>query len=377
MDWQKVYDAFPVNRKLIWLNNCGTVPAGAHVLKSVSRFLRGYSEKGVLTDVAAYTAVRRKIKTILSTVLGCLPEELALIHHTAEGMNFISHGLNLQPGDEIILLENEYPSNVYPWLHWKEKGVNLRTAPMGDTPEQFLDGLNEQIGERTRVVAVSAVHWCTGMPLPLKRVGRVCREREIDLVVDGAQGVGMQPIDVAGANIAFMAFPAWKWLMGPLGVGVLYVRQDKLDALKPVFIGTESVVQDQEYLPYKSELKPTADRFTISTANFNDWVYFLSALEFLEAIGFETVRKRLTALGGHLAEGLRRIGWQVVSDRFPDDPTAIVVCHKPGIPSGMVLDRLMANHIIAAERLGKIRLSPHIYIAPDRLDAVIQVLADI
>ncbi len=180
MDWKSVYDMYPVNGNAIWLNNCGTVPAGDHILQRVCGYLEGYSQKGVFTET-----------------------------------------------------------------------------------------------EKTRAVSLSAVHWCTGMPLPLERIGKLCREMEIEFGVDGAQGVGMRPMDVKAANISFMAFSAWKWLMGPLGLGVLYVEKDKLEKLKPRIVGTGSVVRDEEYLPYKTTLKPSADRFTISTPNFTDRVYFL------------------------------------------------------------------------------------------------------
>ena len=373
--WELAYSAYPVNQQLIWLNNCGTSPAGMHIVQAVSRFIKGYSESGVLTEAASYHDVRQSIKTILSRLLECDPDELCLIHNTAEGMNFISHGLRLGPDDEIILLENEYPSNVYPWIHWKKKGVNLRTAPMEVSPEGFFEQFSGMITDRTRVVSVSVVHWCTGMPLPIDQVGALCREREIDLVVDGAQGVGIQPIDVKKAGISYMAFSAWKWLMGPLGLGVLYVSKEKLEELDPIFVGTESVVRDEEYLPYKSELKPTTDRFTFSTANFNDWVYFQAALKFLEDIGFERVQQRIFELCEHMSQGLRQIGFQVLADRFPRHPTGIAVCEKPGTPAPIVVEYLKRNRIIAAERLGRLRFSPHIYILPHQLDKVVQILA--
>jgi selenocysteine lyase/cysteine desulfurase len=376
MDWHSVYEAYPVNREMIWLNNCGTTPAGTHIVQAVSRFIDAYSQKGVLTETADYSEVRNRIKTILASLLNCLPEELALIHNTAEGMNFISHGLPLAPGDEIILLENEYPSNVYPWLHWKEKGVKIQTAPAGDTPEDFIEGLKHMISSKTRMISLSAVHWCTGMPFPLEAAGKLCRDRGIDLVTDGAQGVGMVPLDVKKAGISYMAFPAWKWLMGPLGLGVLYISQEKIEELRPVFIGTESVIRDEEYLPYKSELKPTADRFTFSTANFNDWVYFLASLEFLNSIGFEQVRERILELSAHLREKLRPIGFQVMSDRFPSHPTGITVCEKPGTDSGKIMNRLKhhRNRIAAAERLGRIRFSPHIYNSPAQFEEVAKAI---
>ena len=374
MDWNSIYKAYPVNKEMIWLNNCGVVPAGKYIVEVLSRFMEGYAKKGILTEVANYPKVKENIKGILSDLLNCSPDELCLTHNTAEGMNFISHGLNLSSEDEVILLENEYPSNVYPWRHLEKRGVKLVTTPMEKTPETFLEALKNLVTEKTRVISLSAVHWCTGMPLPLDQVGELCKEKNIDFVIDGAQGVGMQPMDVKKANISYMSFSAWKWLMGPVGLGVLYVSREKLDVLEPVFIGTESVVQDREYLPYKSELKPTADRFTFSTANFNDWIYFEAALEFLQDIGFFAVRERIFELCAHLSQELTRIGFKVLSDQFPDYPTGIVVCEKPEVRADKIVEHLKKNNIIAAERLGRVRFSPHVYISPEQLDEVIQVL---
>ena len=377
IDWSTIYKAYPANKEMIWLNNCGTTPAGTHIVKTLSRFMEGYARKGIFTEVAGYAKVQNNIKNILSKLLNCLPDELALIHNTAEGMNFISHGLKLSAEDEVILLENEYPSNIYPWRHLEKKGVKLVTAPMETSPETFLKALKRSITAKTRVISLSAVHWCTGMPLPLKQVGKLCKENSINFVVDGAQGVGIQPLDIRTANIDYMAFSAWKWLLGPLGLGVLFISKEKLNNLDPVFIGTASVTNDKEYLPYKSELKPTADRFTISTANFNDWVYFEAALEFLKAIGFSAVRERIFELSAQLSKGLTKIGFNVFSDQFPDYPTGIVVCEKPGVGSDVIMTHLKKHNIVAAERLRRVRFSPHVYISPEQIDEAVGVLEQV
>ncbi len=377
INWTTIYKAYPVNKEMIWLNNCGTTPAGSHIVKALSRFIQGYAQKGVLTEIAVYPEVQNNIKKILSNLLNCSPDELSLIHNTAEGMNFISHGLNLSIGDEVILLENEYPSNVYPWRHLEEKGVKLVITPMESSPETFLKALERLIPKKTRVVSLSAVHWCTGMPFPLNKVGRLCIENDIDFVVDGAQGVGMQPIDTKKDNISYMAFSAWKWLLGPLGMGILFVAKEKLPDLKPVFIGTDSVVRPDEYFPYKSELKPSADRFTFSTANFNDWVYLEAALKFLQDIGFFAVRERIFELSACLSKGLTKIGFNVFSDKFPDYQTGIVVCEKPGVNPDVIMTHLKRNKIVAAERLGRIRFSPHVYNSPEQIDEVVRVLEQV
>ena len=377
IDWRTIYNAYPVNKEMIWLNNCGTTPAGKHIIEALSQFMKDYALKGSITKITSYPKVQGNIKKILCDLLNCSLDELALIHNTAEGMNFISHGLKLSAEDEVILLENEYPSNIYPWRHLKKKGVKLLTAPMERSPEAFLDALKRLITTKTSVISLSAVHWCTGMPLPLEQVGKLCKENSIDFVVDGAQGVGMQPLDTRSANIDYMAFSAWKWLLGPLGLGVLFISKEKLNNLDPVFIGTDSVVRPNEYLPYKSELKPSADRFTFSTASFSDWVYLEAALKFLEAIGFSTVIERIFELSARLSKGLKEIGYNVFSDQFPDYPTGIVVCEKPGVVSDVIMTHLEKNKIVAAERLGRVRFSPHVYISPEQIDETVRVLGQV
>jgi selenocysteine lyase/cysteine desulfurase len=346
-------------------------------VEAVSTYLEGIAKKGFLTEVADIKKIAENMKTILSKLLNCMPDELCLIHNTAEGMNFFSHGIHLDQGDQIILMENEYPSNVYPWLHWKEKGVEVLTAPIQETPEAFLDHLQALITERTRLIAISAVHWCTGMPIPLIGIGHLCQDKQIHFVVDGAQGVGMQPIDVKAKGISFMAFSAWKWLMGPLGLGVLYIPLEMIKKVHPIFIGTSSVIDDQEYLPYKSELKTGADRFAISTANYTGWVYFHSALQYLEHIGFDVVRERIFELSNYLVKGLKQIGLPPLCENFSDHPTGIVVCEKPGTSSKNMVKALREKGIIGAERLGRIRLSPHVYNSIDQVDQVVEVLSQL
>jgi len=374
MDWEQVYDAYPVNRQLIWLNNCGTVPAGEHIKEAQARYLAGYAQEGVFSRVAPYADTLARIKVLLSGLLNCLPREVTLVHHTAEGMLFVSQGLDLGPGDEVVLLENEYPSNVYPWRNLASKGVRMVAVPPGEHPDQFIDELSRRLTPRTRVVSLSAVHWCTGMPLPLTRVGELCRERGITFVVDGAQGVGHQPVDPHRDGVDYMAFSAWKWLMGPLGLGGFFVARDKLEDLQPAFWATGSVVDDETYLPYRDELKPDADRFILSTPNFGDWVYFLAALKFLDAIGFERARQRILELNAYLAAGLSDKGFTVLSDRFPEYPTGITVCRKTGLDAAALVGQLKAQGIVVAARLGSLRLAPHIYNSFSQLDRVLDIL---
>jgi selenocysteine lyase/cysteine desulfurase len=373
-NWKELYNAFPVNKDSIWLNNCGTTPASKPVLDEVIRFLKGYSLKSVYTDVKNYEVTSRNIKKILSKLLNCNPEELALIHNTSEGMNFISYGLDLKKGDEILLLENEYPSNVYPWEHWQDKGIKISYVDPGQKPEDFLMNFHKALNSKVKLCAFSTVHWCTGMPLPMKKINGECKKRKVMLVLDGAQGAGHVPVDLSRLDVTAMAFPAWKWLTGPLGLGVLYVNSKKITQIKYIFKGQNSVEDADNYLPYKNVLKKGAARYEYSTPSFTDWVYFETALEILQRTGFDNIIARIYELADYLKDSLEKEGFRVVSSKFPDVKTGIIVFDKPGISSEKMVKTLEKNSIYGALRLNRVRLSVHAYNSKKQIDKVMVVL---
>ena len=370
INWQEVYENYPVNRDLIWLNNCGTTPGGSHIKSAINDYISEYTKRGIFATGYSYTQTKQTIQKIISGLLNCRPEEVAIIHNTSEGMNLISWGISLKPGDEIILLENEYPSNVYPWQHWEDKGIRISFVPMANSPVEFLDNVINSITPETRLMSMSSVHWCTGMPLPLKDISAICKKDDIYLVVDGAQGAGHVEIDMKGWEIDFISFSAWKWLLGPLGLGILAVTDRGLSKLGHVFKGTESVIDDTDYLPYKNELKPSAERYIYSTSSFNDWLYFKTSLEYLENIGFENVMKRIYTLSDYLIEILKNNGFNVLSDFFQGAKTGIVVAEKSDIDILKFVKKLNENGVITRERLGRLRLAPHIYNSFEQLDRV-------
>ncbi len=373
-DWRAVAADFPINADRIWLNNCGISAMPGPVRDAMKAHFDAFAQGGILampSEQAAHDGAREP----LARLLGCVPDELVLCHNTNEAMLFLSHGLDLAPGDRVLLLENEYPSNVYPWEHWRGRGVDVDFAPLGRSPEEFLAGLKATLTERTRVVSVSAVHWCTGMPLPLLEIGQLCAARGIDFFVDGAQGVGMLPIDVRAAEISAMGFSAWKWLLGPIGLAGFYVAPEVLRRLRFPWKGTGSVVDDHAYLPYRDTIKPSTDRYVLSTPNFNDWLHFGSSLRYLESLGMAAVRARIAELANRLADGLRAAGFQLTRDAFASHATGIIAAEKPGHDSARLVAELAAAGIIGAERLGRIRLAPHVFILESQIDRTVETLA--
>jgi selenocysteine lyase/cysteine desulfurase len=372
-DWTEIARSFPVNERYVWLNSCGIAPAPTVAAEAVARYAAALTEHGVYAPGFAPKPIKDDIQGALARLLECQPHEVALVRHTSEAMNLISHGLELEAGDDILLLEKEYPSNVYPWQHWSERGVELRQVPLASSPAAFFECFEKMVRPKTRVAALSAVHWCTGMRLPIDAIARLCEERNILLVLDLAQAAGHVRVDIRRWRCC-AAFSAWKWLLGPLGLGVLVVPDQQLSLLRPVFKGTESVVNDEQYLPYKDELKPTAERYMYSTNPMLDWVYFRESLKLLERIGFEAIFSRLLELAAHLRAGLRRIGYDV-PDYGADGESAIVVASKRGWSAKAAAGALFARGIIARERDGRLRLAPHVFLTFEQLDEVVDALS--
>lgn len=341
----------------------------APVLSAVKAHLDAYARK-VIFGPRSDEELLASISSHLAPIIGAHPHEVVPIHHTTEGMTFVSLGLQLTAGDRVVLMANEYPSNVYPWQHLQSQGVVFDTLADGPTPQDVVASASQLLNARTRVLTVSAVHWCTGMPLPLLELGRLCKERNVLFVVDGAQGVGHVPIDVNACNIGAMAFSAWKWLMGPIGLGAFYVRQDLLAELKFPFKGTGSVVNDHVYFPYRDDVKNGAARYIVSTPSFTDWAHFEASLSYLSTLGFENVRNRVHTLALHLGNQLKLQGFELARDGFANHATAIVAARGPGRDMARLVTDLGALGIVAAERLGWLRMAPHIHLTEDQLDAV-------
>jgi selenocysteine lyase/cysteine desulfurase len=373
IDWQRVHEQFPINRRLTWLNNCGISAMPGPVLVRLQAHLQAMAEGGV-TGVPSEGAVHDSVRARLSRLIGADQDELTLIHHTAEGLTFVSHGLDLAPGDRLVLMEHEYPSNVYPWQHWQDRGVQLAFAPLADTPEGFMAGLRPLLQPPTRVVSLSAVHWCTGLPLPLVEIGRLCAERDVLLVVDGAQGVGLVDIDVRAAGIGAMAFSAWKWLLGPIGLGAMYLRRDLIDRLRFPFKGTGSVIDDHNHLPYRDALKPGADRYVLSTPNYNDWVHFDASLEYLEGLGFCGGARTNPDAGRPALESLARGRLVTGQRRVPAQANGIVAAARPGVDAPELVSRLQQHGVVGAARLGRLRLSPHVYLSEEQLERAVSLI---
>lgn len=234
-------------------------------------------------------------------------DEIALTHHTTEGMNIVSWGLNWQAGDELLTTTLEHEGGLLPaYVVAQRFGVDVRVADLGlgNDRAAVLAALDEAITPRTRLLSLSHVSWSSGALLPLKEIVALAHRRGVLVLVDGAQSVGATPLDLPASGVDFYAIPGQKWLCGPEGIGALYVRRDRLSLLRPTFVGVFSLRDSESYTLSGDFLYASGARRYETSSIFRPGVSaMLASLNWLETtVGWEWAFERIHTLAERARE---------------------------------------------------------------------------
>jgi selenocysteine lyase/cysteine desulfurase len=181
-------------------------------------------------------------------------------------------------------------------------------------------------------------------------------------------------LDVRHTSIDFLAADGHKWLLGPEGAGILYVRRELLDLLHPVDIGWNSVIKSRDFSRLDFQLKPHAGRYESGTLNTPGILGLGAGLSMLLAVGVPTIAARLAELTDYLCQQVEKAGWQVYSSRLPAEKSAIVSLTRPGLDPRAVVKQARTAGVIVNHRAGRIRVSPHCYNTLEELDRLIAIL---
>jgi L-cysteine/cystine lyase len=247
------------------------------------------------------------LRAAFARLLGADADEIALTHHTTEGMNIATWGLNWQPGDEILVTNLEHEGALLPaYVAARRLGVDVRVADLGlgDDPEAVLAALDANLTPRTRLLSISHVSWSTGACLPLAEIVELAHRKGTLVAVDGAQSAGAIPIDVHALGVDFYAIPGQKWLCGPEGMGAFYVRRDRISLLRPTYVGFFSL-RDPESWTLSGDVlfADGAKRYEIGSLFRPGLHAMLASLTWIsEKAGWEWAFKRIQELAGEARE---------------------------------------------------------------------------
>ncbi len=328
-------------------------------------------------------ARRDDVRECACEFLGCDEDELAFTRNATEGMNLVARGLKLRAGDQVVMTTHEHPGGAMPWFAVQEDTpIQIRTFDPGSGGDDTLDRLHDALTTRTRIVMVSHVTCTAGTVLPVREIADLCRAREVLCVIDGAQAVGQIPVDLHGLGCDFYVASGHKWLLGPKGTGVLYVRDPLLDLWTPPFVGAYSDTGFDLSAGGFERLRP-ASASEYGTRNTPMVIALGAAFDFLSTIGMETVARRGAALARRLREGLSPLaGVEILT---PDDAGAAILTFRLPAAGGNPWEwanRLRRDHDfrlrpVGEAKLDAVRASTHVFNSEDEIDRLVEVLGSL
>ena len=366
--WKQWRHAFPVTERLVYLNHAGVAPLcrpAADAMKQLADDALNFGSLHYGQWLDAYEGVRKSA----ARLIGSSPREIAIVKNTSEGIATIALGIGWKPGDKIVLFREEFPANYLPWKKIEARGVHLEwlscTAPLEEI---------DQACKGARLLTISFVQYLGGYRADLNGIGEICCRRGCLFHVDAIQGLGAFPLDVEKARIDALAADGHKWLLGPEGCGILYIRQSLQDSVEPVEFGWTNVAKYNDYASRDLALRPDAGRYECGTLNTIGCYGLRAAIEFVTKVGTEAIGNAVQALGDRFADGVAARGYEVLGTRTPATGAGIVAFRKPGRESTDIGRRLKEQGIVTAPRQGWVRAAPHFYISPDEIDRTLEAL---
>ncbi|MBK9712939.1 MAG: aminotransferase class V-fold PLP-dependent enzyme [Kouleothrix sp.] len=365
---------YPITERCAYFNHAGVSPLNTRALAAMNEFnersARLPPAEWYADVLATFLDLRKRCAALVNARS---VDEIALMPNTAAGVNTAALSLPLRPGDNVLLLDGDYPANIYPWMNLARRGVLTKLVPAVNGGLD-LDMLQSRIDSHTRVIAMSTVVFATGFRNDLEAVGRICKERGIYFVVDGIQSLGALPFDAQAANVDFLACGSQKWLLGPQGAGFLYVRRELLGELVPgPYVGASSVVDFANFLDYNFTLQPTAERFNIGTTNTINLIGLHASLALIQEAGIEAVAERVLMLAGVAIGDLQERGFRVSADTAPARRSGIVIAEVDDPKAAS--ERLAQQGIVCIPRGKGIRIAAHFYNTEDEVLRVGQALS--
>ncbi len=379
--FDKSREAFPATERAIFLAHCAISPMEQRAKVAAQDFLEAMAEGGI-SKLPPYFGLLPQFHKKCAELLQTHSKNISSIHNTAEGMCLIANGYPFEPGDEIISYIHEFPSNHYAWRLQEQRGVKLillgdctpvGSLPKVDSPQGWsMKELAEKVTSKTRIVALSHVQFSSGYAADLRELGDFCRDRDIDLILDGAQSVGCLPLYPEEYNVAAVAVSAWKWLMGPFGAGMLYTSEAFRDKIAVTMAGSSTMVQGLEYLDHNWAPYRDGRKFEYST---QCWEHLAALNGLLDSVflrySMDDIFSEVLALQD---EFLKHLDPELFTPLLFERPNrsgilAILPRHDPET----LLHRVTKWGVVASQRSEYIRIAPHFYLQKDDMKRVAQI----
>jgi selenocysteine lyase/cysteine desulfurase len=367
--WQMVRRQFAFSDDKVPMNAANLCPSPRIVAEQVAELTRDIDVDCSFHNRAKFTALLEASRRKVAQHLGVAPDEIALVRNTSEANNTINNGLSLKAGDEIILWDQNHPTNNVAWdVRAARFGLRVKrvaTPAEAANPAQLVRVFTEAFSPKTRVLALTHVSNVSGLKLPITELFEAARRQGIWVHVDGAQSWGALDVNLRKLGCDSYAASAHKWFVGPKEVGVLYVRTDRIGEVWP------NVVAPGWGSRVEPEVKGARKFESMGQRNDAALAAIATAVDFHFAMGPVRIEARVTELATRLKAGLKEAGIGLVTPLDGAQSGGVCVVSVPATKSQDVYNKLYEEHGIAGATTGGLRLCPHIYNTREHIDRAI------
>lgn len=369
-------DEFTQAPGLRYLNHAAVAPWPKRAATAVTRF----AQENVLLgarDYPDWMIVEQRLRERLMRLMNApSTDDIALVKNTSEALSFVAFGLDWKSGDQIVISDEEFPSNRIVWEALKPQGVEvIQVSLKGDNPEA---ALLAACGPRTRLLSISAVQFATGLRLDLEVLGQGCKTRNVLFCIDAIQHLGALPFDVQASQCDFAMADGHKWLLGPEGLGVFYCRAELRPQLKLNEFGWHMLEHMGDYNRTTWEPALSARRFECGSPNVLGSMALEASLSLLEEVGMEHVGKAIAERVLWLEEGLSSIlGARLHTSKDPKRRAGILSFSLDGVENSALFERLKQHQVVCVQRGPGIRFSPHFYTKSRVIEETLAVVREL
>ena len=363
---------FPhLNTGKIYFNHASIGPLASPIVQKLNEYLFERSVSPI-KNFDTFVKASFGAKELLGKLLNANARRIAWIDNVSNGINLLAQGLEWQKGDRIILNDIEFPSNVYPFLNLKSKGVEIDFVKSKHGKVLFED-IENMITTKTKLISISAVQFLTGFRADLIAIGELCKKNNIIFCVDAIQAVSAVNIDVMEMNIDFLVGGSQKWLMALQGLSYVYLTKELQERIEQKYLGWLSVKNAFEMLNYDTDLKDDADRFQNGTPHAIGIVALHESLKIFNSFGYENLEKNVIDNSVYLIESLKSIGVKPILDSSDKNILSGIVLFKVD-DCERIFNELNDQNVLGEFREGFIRFSPHYYNTAKEIDIAIRTL---
>ncbi|MBV1914819.1 MAG: aminotransferase class V-fold PLP-dependent enzyme [Pseudomonadales bacterium] len=365
---------FPLDPSLCYLNHAAVAPWPKRTADAITAFAIENTTKGA-THYPRWEVKEKQIRKQLKTLINAPSvDDIALLKNTSEALSIVAHGLKWSRGDQVVISDQEFPSNRIVWESLARYGVEVIEVDLNsaDSPES---ALINAVTKNTRLISISSVQYATGLKVDLNQLGDFCSDNSVLFCVDAIQSIGATVTDVQACKADFMMADGHKWMLGPEGLALFYCSSKVRDQLQLHQYGWHMVEDSGNYDTKEWDVASSARRFECGSPNMLAIHGLSASLSLLLDIGMASIEQQLNQRIDFLLDTLTAVpGIEILSSREPERQTGIVTFKYSKKEQKALHQSLMASGVICAKRGGGIRFSPHFYTPLPVLEKAVEIV---